>query len=462
MFKLKHWSDQPKELKIICFLQIFIGANLFGFLSTFILFLLKYTTLSDGYSIFGILAAMTCIVPLLGGVLADKYFSPVQIIVISFLLQVLGFLLLALLIPNVIIIGALLVVIGIGLGRSAITKWLGGFYTKDQKVLRDHGFQYNYAFLNFGAILGPIFYGLLFSSDLYQVAFFISMTLMIMNTLLIIYLTHTKMTLKMVWLLMVGFALVGCMDMLIHHYALFELLVLVITGMTVIWLIYYVVSQPQQLKGIVIFILLLSFISFLFFIVEYQFGALLPIFIKNCTQIVVYGWKIPAGSYAALLPLSIVIGAVILLPLTTRLSQQGYFKNYMIKSGLGMLFAGLSFFIFTWVAHMSGANIGVSALLILLAYFLLGLGEILIGPMVFSAITALIPKLQIIVFIGILYLFIALGGFVSGAFAKYMVPAHSFAMEYIQAFSILGLACLGCVLIITLLYFLFKNRFNLK
>ncbi|VEB30133.1 proton/peptide symporter, POT family protein [Legionella pneumophila] len=137
------------------------------------------------------------------------------------------------------------------------------------------------------------------------------------------------------------------------------------------------------------------------------------------------------------------------------------------KFVLAMVFMTLAYSIIAFVSTVVDKSILISPLLIIPAYLMISLAELLLSPVGLSAITVLADKNKVSTMMGIFFVSLGIGGFLSGKLAdltaiptgetNIIVLKTLYATAFTQQLSILFIATLGCLVLFAVIKFLLTH-----
>jgi POT family proton-dependent oligopeptide transporter len=161
-------------------------------------------------------------------------------------------------------------------------------------------------------------------------------------------------------------------------------------------------------------ILVLFTASALFWCIYEEAGSTLNLFADRNTDRTIPGLSqpFPAGWFQALPPLFVISIAPFIAWLWVKLGEHN--PSSTIKFSLGLLFAGVSFIILYPIA----GKLGVSPIWLTLTYLLLTLGELCLSPVGLSAMTKLAPRRIGGLIMGVFFVSISIGDYISGRLAS--------------------------------------------
>lgn len=425
--------SQPKSLKFLFLSESVQRFSLYGIQSILMFFLLhslSYST-ESAYTTYGIFTALSFILAILGGVLADRWLGFRRVVFIGITLSLIGNIILSLNIEALLMVGLAFVLCGFGLFLPNNSSLLGSFYSKNDHR-RSRGFTIFYIGTNIGGLLGPVIYGIL-STYGWHISFIVSGLFLI--SLVIFYLkfityfkgygsrpisTERRARLyNFLAYLSILLLLAGVIFMLKNPS--FGVIIITILGALSLGLIIlYGLSRERQERKKVFYLIGMILCTLIFFSSVFQIYTSLLMFIEQYVNREFIRWIIPSSVFTSLEPLFIVMLAPAIAYVWKRLGNKNKEPLPFIKISYGLLFGGFGFFVFALGAHHAAYNNGenISMLWIIVGNLLLGVGELFIMPTLISAITQYAPKTVKSTMMGLLYLALAFSGYFSSLIGK--------------------------------------------
>jgi proton-dependent oligopeptide transporter, POT family len=152
----------------------------------------------------------------------------------------------------------------------------------------------------------------------------------------------------------------------------------------------------------------------LFWAAYEQASSTLALFADRNTERNVFGWMVPASWFVSIQALFVILLAPVAAWVWVKLEQRE--PSTPAKFAIGLLFVGLSFILLLPAGSMaqSGADVKVSALWLVAAYFLQVIGELCLSPVGNSVVTKLAPPKVVGMMMGLWFLSIAAGNKLAG------------------------------------------------
>lgn len=444
----------PRGLFVCFATELWERFSFYGMKYLLLLYLTKYHLFSDagGLEVLGSYAALVYAMPVIGGLLADRYLGMRKAVVFGGLLLVLGHLGMAVegeqarMVGDEVVRddGALqvfyfslaLIVIGVGFLKPNISTIVGRLYGTDDPR-RDAGFTIFYMGINIGAFTATLLCGYLGETYgwsygfgaagigmLVGLATFLSGQKHLMglaepsrpavlkersplglNKELTIYLAALG-GVAVAWQLL---QFNGGVGLLLNGLAL-----AVLAGLT--WFITVKCDAVERSRMVVLIVLTLS--SVLFWSLFEQSAASMTLFADRVMDREVFGVTLTASQFGSLNAFFIFLFAPVFALLWTVLGRRGLEPSTPVKFSLGIAQAGLGFgALLLGAANPDQAGL-VSGYWMILAYLLHTCGELCLSPVGLSAVTKLSVPSITGVMMGSWFLATAYSNFVAAQLSK--------------------------------------------
>lgn len=473
-------ANQPKGVLALTILETADALVYFGLLVSLVLFLVKHAHLNihQAYIFYGIYLTLIYSLPLLGGYIADRFIGAHRAILYGAILIIIGCLILAIDGIHHYKLGFAATICGVGLFKASTPGLLGKLYDA-HNATKENGFTLFYAGMNFGAIIGPVAFGLA-SSLLNWSAGFLTYCLFILMAL-IFYASqykvfarldtqslcykkaHMKWKVQLLCLAIIS-VMVICTTLIFDFPSAYRWIMAIFIITVVSALIRLLRKQAHKARKRLMVLILVNILNMCFFIAELQMGGSLTIFINHQINRTLWGWHIPTELLTALLPLFVAIGIFTMSPYFMRLEQAKIHNRLFLRILAGMLLGGLSFTIFSLTALHYNHSLHIGLIGIAIAYFFLGSGEINIGPMINAATTYLAPTTLQSTFMGIYYLFTAFAGYLASQVSN-LTTANlngNNPYQYSYVFMMIAAALFIVSILCVLCYPLIKKGINIR
>ena len=444
----------PRGL-LVCFTtELWERFSFYGMKYLLLLYLTKYHLFTDsnGLEVLGSYAALVYAMPVIGGLLADRYLGMRKAVVFGGCLLVLGHLGMAFEgeqarseggrilrddgALQVFYLSMALIVIGVGFLKPNISTIVGRLYTQDDPR-RDAGFTIFYMGINLGAFSATLLCGYLGETFGWRYGFGVAGIGMLAG--LATFLAGQRhlhgqaeprdpaalrrktrlgisreLTIYLCGLLGVGAA----WQMLQFHGAVGNLLnlmaVVVLLGLG--WFIAVKCDAVERNRMIVLVLLTMS--TVVFWALFEQSAASMTLFADRVMDRNILGFELTASQFGAMNAFFIFLFAPLFAWLWTALGRRGREPSTPMKFALGIAQAGLGFgALVVGAASPDDAGL-VAGYWMVLAYLLHTTGELCLSPVGLSAVTKLAVPSVVGVMMGSWFLATAYSEFVAAQLAK--------------------------------------------
>ncbi|MCF2863194.1 Di-/tripeptide transporter [Pseudoalteromonas sp. THAF3] len=371
---------------------------------------------SNALSILGIYALLVYVTPVLGGWFADNVSGQRKAIIFGGLTMALGQF--ALGTPHAMVsgfekemmyLGLALLILGNGFFKPNISTMVGDLYSEGDKR-RDGAFTIFYMGINLGSILGYFVVGSIGEKFDYQYGFLTAGVGMLLGVVL-------QLLLAKKYLGSIGTvpsAKQSEDDQGANKKPLTS-------------------EERDRVKVI----LIMSFFTIIFWAGFEQAAGSMNLFAKYKTDLVFFGWEMPASWLQAVNPIFIIILAPIFASLWIRMGDKE--PDSPRKFALGMFFLGLGFISMVGAALQIGddANMKAHVIWLVMAYIFHTMGELCLSPIGLSMVSKLAPLKFTSLLMGMWFLFSGLGNYVAAEIGKLVGeggPLSTFGGVAIMAF----------------------------
>lgn len=455
----------PKGL-YVCFLtEMWERFAFYGMKALLLLYLTKHHLFSDtdGNLLLGTYAGLAYALPLLGGLLADRFLGMRKAVIYGGTLLVLGQLGMAWTGQAatgiqgagvqdgfaVQVMYASLALIGVGVGflKPNISTIVGRLYP-DGDPRRDSGFTIFYMGINVGAALSSLIVAYIGEKIGWGYGFAVAGVMMALGLVQfvlgqkhlhghaepadpallrapllaglsrewLIYLGGLLLT-AVVWQVLQTKINLGPLSALAggHEVTLTELVAVVLGLGLYIWFIRLMFSGINKAeKGRMAMLMVLITVSALFWgLYEQTYGPWVTMADRVMDR-TTFGITWTAGQTTAFGAIFVILFSLPFAWLWPKLDKHGLNPSYPAKFAWGLVFCGLSFGVLAWSAANPGVDGLVSLWWMVLAYFILVLGEMVLSPVGLSAVTSLSIPRAVGMMMGAWFLFSAFGEIIAG------------------------------------------------
>ncbi|MGQ0696749.1 MAG: peptide MFS transporter [Panacagrimonas sp.] len=415
----------PKGLYVCFFTEMWERFSFYGMKVLLLLYLTKYHlfTDADGYDLLGAYAGMVYAMPVIGGLIADRYLGMRKSVVLGGVLLCLGHLGMAFegeqarLIDGAVVQDAFalqvfyfslaLIIMGVGFLKPNISTIVGRLYP-DGDPRRDSGFTLFYMGINLGAFLSALVCGWLGETWGWNYGFGAAGVGMLIG--LWVFLSGQKHLhgfaeprdpallrqpllagLNREWAIYLA-VIAGLFGVwfLIQipravHWAMHATAIVLSAGLG--WFMWKHCTRVQTQQMIVLIVLILFSLVF-WALYEQTYGSWI-LYSDRVMNREALGVEWTASQLASLGAFFIFVLSPIFAWLWPRLDRAGLNPSTPAKFGLGIVFAGLSFAVLAASAMAPEENGKAAVWWFVVAYLLLEIGELLLSPIGLSAVTQL-------------------------------------------------------------------------
>ena len=394
LIPFNNFSGQPRGLTTLFFTELWERFSYYGMRAILVLYLISDThsrnpglgwSNEDAIQLYGWYTALVYLACVPGGIVADKYLSLKNSVILGGGLLCLGHLSLAVNHIHFFFFGLFSIICGVGLLKPSISSMVGNLYRKND-LRRDQGFTIFYIGINFGAFFASIIVG--YVGEVYGWHF--------------------------------GFSLAG-LGMVLGQ-------IIFISGRKNFngnFKPKKIIKTKYQLNKIEIdrikLIALASLILIIFWASFEQAGGLMNIFAYEKTDrfIDFLNFEVPASWFQSINPLLIILLGFFVSALWLSFQRKGFLSSSIFKMAIGIIIMGVGF-IFMFFAAKDAQIYGKSPMFwLILAYLFHTIGELCASPVILSFITKLSPKQLVASIMGIYFAAIGLGNKFAGSIGQY-------------------------------------------
>ncbi|MAT92139.1 MAG: MFS transporter [Halioglobus sp.] len=444
----------PRGLYVCFATELWERFSFYGMKYLLLLYLTKYHLFSDegGLEVLGGYAALVYAMPVIGGLLADRYLGMRKAVIFGGILLALGHLGMAVEgeqarsvngevvrdegALQVFYFSLALIVMGVGFLKPNISTIVGRLYAADDPR-RDAGFTIFYMGINIGAFTATLLCGYLGETYGWRYGFGAAGVGMVIGLLTFlqgqkhlqghaepgdpqVLRAPSPIGLSMEWTIYLG-ALAGVVvawQMLQFHgavgIALNTLSLAVLAGLA--WFITVKCNPVERSRMLVLIILTLS--TVVFWSLFEQGAASMTLYADRVMDRRIFGLELTAAQFGSLNALFIFLFAPLFAWLWTSLGRRGLEPSTPVKFSLGIAQAGLGFGALIIGASMPDEAGLVAGYWMVLAYLLHTTGELCLSPVGLSAVTKLAVPSVVGVMMGSWFLATAYSEFVAAQLAK--------------------------------------------
>jgi len=420
--RMKH--KYPLTLKVFFATELWERYGFYTVQALLALYLLLRFHYSDDhiYSMVGAFTAMAYISPFFGGFIADYWLGHKRAVLWGAAVLALSYFSIVL-VHNIdgIILALGGITIGTGLLKPNISSLLAHeYHTKTPEGSRDGAFTLFYVGISCGIILGTTVPTLL-KDWLGWNAPFIGATI----GLILAYITfwwgcryyevhhqpdYTHCTIADYLKSLLGIvAYIGIAYLIIHNVMIADIAFAIIAALSVIVVLAVAFKEEKHQRHRTIVFLLLCIISVMFWGLYFQMFLSLTLFIYRTVQPTIFGIEFPPPFYVTAESIGLVVFGPILAWLWTRLRQRNKRITTPMKFFYAMLVMTLSYGLILYATYQVDPNVRLSPWLIILAYLLISISELLLSPVGLSVTTKLVRKEVVGMMVGVFFVSLGIG-----------------------------------------------------
>ncbi|MFN0202828.1 MAG: peptide MFS transporter [Bacteroidia bacterium] len=439
----------PKQLWYLFFSEMWERFCFYGMRGMLTIFMVSQLMMPDKEANlqYGATQAWVYAFTFIGGLFADKILGFKKSLFWGGILMILGSAILMLNPTLFFFTGISFLIVGTGFFKPNISSMVGQLY-KENDNRKDAGFSLFYSGINLGALLGGVLMIGIAQGDIlgsvvpvamrWNVAFGLVAVVMLVSLLIFVF---TKRELGPIgdapfemassdkkWyeyaVYLGSLIAVPIIIQMVSNTVYTDWFMYIIGPFSIVYLIYEMtkLSRKENEKLIAAFVFIIF--SVVFWAIFEQAGGSLSLFADKHLEGTLVGFtpnQINNSSNA----LFVIIFAPLLGLLWLWLSKRKLEPNSVVKFGIGFLFLGLCFFIFSWLKTTNNGNGIASLSWFTIGYFVVTLGEISLSPIGLSLMTSLsTQKLQGFM-MGMWFLASAYGQYVAGLFGAAISPAET-------------------------------------
>lgn len=412
----------------------------------------------DAFILFGTFTALAFLSPAIGGYIADNFFGIRRSIVWGLFVEGTGLLLLAIPCKWIFPLALALVVIGVGLFKTAPTDLLAHSYSGENDPRIDSGFTLYYMAINIGSLLSSFVAGFLQKYLGWQIAFLVGGLVLYIGV--IFYFTlhvhgeesdsapgKAPLPITMVIKIAAGiiFSSAFCY-FLVKHDVLTEYFLGFMTLLLFAYFIYEIIRSPRDEKLKIIACIYLVIIGFACAVLYFQLFTSIELFTQRSVVRTFFGFEVPTIIYLSLNPVFVVILGPVLAWIYNTLAKHRRDLSVVTKLSLGLLATALCFFFPVIGAYFPNSAFQISSLWLVGLFFMFTIGDLMNSALGVAMVTRIAPRRMYGVMMGAWFLIgNSLAASFSGIFADYAeVPdglkdPHAILNIYTHAFTKIGL-----------------------
>ena len=416
----KGFFGHPKGLLSLFFTEFWERFSYYGMRAILIYYMYYEVTQgglgierSTANSIMAVYGSLVYMSGIIGGWLADRLFGTTKTVFYGGILIMLGHIVLAF--PGgvtTLFISMAFIILGTGLLKPNISNVLGDLYSKEDNR-RDSGFSVFYMGINMGAFLAPLTVGTIGLEYNFHLGFGLSALGMALG--LIVFLITKKKYLglagsyvpnpmskeerkKVLTRIGLVFLVVAVLGFILVQQGIMTINVFTMTvsilGIVIPTLYFIVMYRSEKStadeKSRLLAYIPLFVAAMMFWAIQEQGSNILAQYADERVNLMIGSFEISPAWFQSLNPLFIITLAPVFAWLWMKLGVRQ--PSTPRKFAYGLFFAGLSFIVMVIPAITNGTESLVNPMWLVLSFFLVVIGELLLSPVGLSATTKLAPS----------------------------------------------------------------------
>ena len=499
----KQWFGHPVGLYVCFFTEMWERFAFYGLKALLFLYLTKHHAFTDkdGYILLGTYAGLAYALPVVGGLLADKYLGMRKAVSFGGFLMAIGMLGMAYrghaatpdagadaFAVQVMYASLALVAVGVGFLKPNISTIVGRLYS-DTDPRRDSAFTIFYMGINLGAFISSLFvgwvgeaYGWEYGFGSAGIGLLIGLAVFVLNQQhfigqaepanpsLLLEKVYGVSREKLIYILaLVGVVVVyqvlqtrfdfGALAALLgmHEGAEItatEVVAIAMTAALLVWWFKFIFVECGSVEraNMIVLMVLIAISAVFWGLYEQTYGTWLAysdrVMNKYTFDFGLFTFTPNASQLTSVGALFIFALAIPFAWLWPVLDRKGWNPSAPAKFGFGLLFAGLAHFVLQYAALNPMENGLAGFWTFVLAYLVLEIGEMALSPIGLSAVTTLSVGRVVSLMMGVWFLASAFGEMIAGRFGTLAsMPAGTSVPDalaiYADVFAILGWVGVG-------------------
>ena len=469
----KGFFGQPKGLFTLFFTEFWARVSYYGMRAILIFFMyyevkdgglgLDHTTANVIMSMYGALIYMSGII---GGWIADRLIGTQKSVFYGGILIMLGHIALSL--PGgvtALYVSMVLIILGTGLLKPNVSSVVGDMYSANDPR-RDSGFSIFYMGINLGAFISPLIVGAVQEGEGFHAGFAVAAVGMFVG--LVVFMVTNKKNLGLAGIaptnpmnaaekkvaarnFSLGAIVIAVLGVIayttgnlnINNFSLLITALGILIPTVFITFMYRSPKTNADEKSRLLAYVPLFICAVMFWAIADQSATVLATFVDTRTNLTLGNFDIPASWFQSLNPLFIIACAPLFALMWTKWSERG--PSTPKKFAFSLFFAGASFFVMILAITLTAEGTLVNPLWVVLSFFLVVLGELLLSPVGLSATTKLAPA----AFAGQTMALWFLASAAASAINAQLVKVYAVVSE-VMYFGVLG--ALSCVIGVVILF----------
>jgi proton-dependent oligopeptide transporter, POT family len=372
----------PPGLYVLFFTELWERYSFYSMMAILTLYMNEalHFSVARGGQVLGLYQAGVYLMPVAGGLIADRWLGFSRAIIVGGVLMMFGHLVLGVEALPFFYSGLVLLACGSGLLKPNVSTLVGNLY-RDRPQLRDQGFNIYYMGVNIGAFVSPLSVAWLRNHFGWSVAFMSAAVAMVFSLATFIafnrYVAEAAMK----------------VDEKSAEVAMLP---------------------PGEVRSRVVTLLAIFGISVVFWIAFYQIFSTFTLWARDSTATT---WN--PETFQPFEPLGVILLTPVLVATWAWLQRRNQEPSTPVKMLLGVLLVAAAFGMLAYAGRIGGDTGRVSPVWLIVANLLIAVGEIALSPMGMSLVNRLSPPAQRGLMMGGWFASLGIGGYLSGAIVGY-------------------------------------------
>ncbi|KTD64056.1 peptide MFS transporter [Legionella spiritensis] len=447
----------PISLRVFFATEMWERYGFYVVQSLLALYLAKHYHWSDKntYALVGSFTALTYLSPVVGGWVADHILGQKRTVLSGAVFLFFSYITLTVCSSKQSMLGALAgIAVGTGLLKSNISSLLGNEYPVDSPK-RESGFTIFYMGITTGIILGTTvpsyitrYFGwpATFASAAFGMLIAFAVFLFGIKRYRIADYQPFHFNLFKLLSALILIMLLWLFSVCILSYSGFaDFAFLAIVALSSIYLLYTASRESGEQAQQTLVIGILCIISVMFWTFYFQMFLSLTLFIARVVEPKIFGIPFPPPYYVSVQSAGMIVFGYLLVRKKSHPNSEQNRKKIGDKFVLSLLFMSLSYGIIMLVCRVTHGSSLLSPLYFIPAYLLISIAELFLSPVGLSAVTILASRHRVSTMMGIFFVSLGTGGYLSGklagitAISNHSLPVSALKEHYAQGFTTLFL-----------------------
>ncbi len=390
------------------------------------------------YAIWGVFVALGFLMPLIGGIFADKILDFKRTIILGLVSLVISYIILLYGSHSMVYLGLAGIIIGTGLLKNNLSTLFGFQYDKKLQQ-KQKAYSVFFMAMTMGAVLDPLSFGLAGEQFGWGNMFipalllsFISLNLFIIFKSAIANVKMTKATNKKKLGYIAVPALILFFVMCFYYSGvsnqILAILIFAVLFIVNLWLIIAYKNDAKKILGL----MLLNFILVVYYAASLQVNGSLVVGAAAHFKFYFFNWRIPSTTIASIEALSAFMLSPVVILFDEFLKKCNIVISIPLKIALGFLMTGISFLFFA----LTFSSFMFPLLSLILGGIFVGLSAaVLICPTQMTAVSMYAPTKTIGTLMGVTFAFTAIAGYLGTLLSPLNYTATTTVLSYHEQYT---------------------------